>query len=443
MRIKVWLSILLCLGMLAGCLYFANTSLDLRGLAASEDNPELTPDFFDETKTRTPDILVNQLGYRPGDKKIAILQGSGLQSAFSVHDAATDKTVMTGMLKEAGAAVYQDAPKEKEEGSVLYLADFSGLEKEGDYYLFHEELGSSDVFGVKKDIYASLEAYILEELAAENRDTSSLCYQLAGMLLALELYPDQIEEPQKFQRILAEKTELLSRAWNQETGGLDETEGGETAAESAGVMAMYAEYLQSIDQALAKEYQIMAERAYAASLNSQDKVSDDAVYFAAAQLFRRTGKTEYTQAIDRYLLKPQEERSSTRYDFTLFGDYGYLSCRHKTNLEWSRQLMNKVMKQAEKISLSSSRERYYLSQNREQYEVEGILQDMAVMALVNYIITNHEYSTLQKNYLDYLLGRNPEGYCLVEGFGARNMPQGQMVDKENAALFYLLLQSAK
>ncbi len=443
MRIKVWLSILLCLGMLAGCLYFANTSLDLRGLAANEDNPELTPDFFDETKTQTPDILVNQLGYRPQDKKIAILQGSGLQSAFSVHDAATDKAVMTGTLKEAGAAVYQDAPKEKEEGSVLYLADFSGLEKEGDYYLFHEELGSSDVFGVKKDIYASLEAYILEELAVENRDISSLCYQLAGMLFALELYPSQIEEPQKLQRILAEKTELLSRAWNQENGSLDETEEGEAAAESAGVMAMYAEYLQSIDQALAKEYQTMAERAYAVSLNSQDEISDDAGYFAAAQLFRRTGKTEYAQAIDQYLLKPQEERSSTRYDFTLFGDYGYLSCRYKTNLEWSRQLMNKVMKQAEKISLSSSRERYYLSQNREQYEVDGILQDMAVMALVNYIITNHEYSTLQKNYLDYLLGRNPEGYCLVEGFGTRNMPQGQMVDKENAALFYLLLQSAK
>ena len=469
MRTKVWLSILLCISMLAGCSFPANNSLELLE-NGDKDGQGLTSDSSHGVKLQADDILVNQLGYQPEDNKIAILQGSDLNSAFYIYDAVTDEAVMAGILKEAGLTAYQTDGKKSKEEDALYLADFSGLEEEGYYYLFQKDLGYSDAFWIKADIYTSLEAYILEELAAENRDTSSLCYQLAGMLLALELYPDQIQEPEELQRILAEKTALLSQAQNQETGGVyeaiaeapepssekansGEPKGDEgtlaislaATAEFAGVMAMYAGYLRSIDRVLADQYGRMAEKAYTSIQNSLDNVSYDAGYFAVAQLFKQTGKNKYAQTLGQYLSMREEQKSYTEYDFSLFGDYAYLSCNYSVNLEWSRQLMNKVMKQAENISLTSSREHYYISRQREHYEVDGILRDAAVMALVNYIITNHEYSTLQKNYLDYLLGRNPESCCLVEGFGTRNRPrqQEEMVDKENAALFYLLLQSTK
>ncbi|MGN0307030.1 MAG: hypothetical protein ACI4DN_02315, partial [Lachnospiraceae bacterium] len=93
----------------------------------------------------------------------------------------------------------------------------------------------------------------------------------------------------------------------------------------------------------------------------------------------------------------------------------------------------------------SVRNHYYVSEEREFYDVKGMLQDMTIMALVNYVITNHEYSTLQKNYLDYFLGRNPDARCLVKSFGTRNMPEGaeEMIDETYAALLYLLLQSTK
>lgn len=446
MRIKVWLSILLCIGMLAGC------SFPLDSWSLSEDREKntlgLTPDFSYSVEQQTPNILINQLGYRPEDSKVAILQGRELSPAYYVYHTATDTLVFTGSLKEAGLAAYGEDAKEAGQENRLYTADFSDLEEEGSYYLFHEELGYSDPFLIENDIYLPLESHILEQLAEENRDTSGLCYQLAGMLMTQELYGEQIQEIERFHQILEEKIQLLMRARNQETGGVYETIEGTNislaaTAEFAGVMAMYAGSLKGRNENLAVDYQRLAEEAYGSIRNSLDNVSYDAGYFAVTQLFKQTGKKQYAQAISQYLSMKEEQKSYTRYDFSLFGDFAYLSCSYGVNLEWSRQLMNKVMKQAENISLTSSRDNYYLSHNREHYQVDGILRDMSVMALVNYIIPNHEYTTLQKNYLDYLLGRNPGAVCLAEGFGSRNISQSEMVDKENAALFYLLLQSTK
>jgi hypothetical protein len=77
-------------------------------------------------------------------------------------------------------------------------------------------------------------------------------------------------------------------------------------------------------------------------------------------------------------------------------------------------------------------------------DANGKLRDMANLALVNYIITNHEYTTLQKNYLDYFLGRNPQNVCYVDGFGTLNaVDETKKINEKNSGLFYLLLQSTK
>ena len=140
----------------------------------------------------------------------------------------------------------------------------------------------------------------------------------------------------------------------------------------------------------------------------------------------------------------EEQKGYTDYDFSLFGDYAYLTLRYGSNLEWSELIMKKIMKQAEEISLSSGKNNYYVSAKREYDDIGGKLRDMSNLALVNYIITNHEYSTLQKNYLDYLLGRNPYNICFVDGFGTRNALDGEIkINSINSTLFYLLLQSTK
>lgn len=454
MRIKVWLSIILCISMLTGCSLPFGSPLDSLGASrgSDEDTLGLTPDFSYTTPTQTPNILVNQIGYSPEDEKVAILQGGELNSLFSVYDTATDQLVFSGTLKEVGVAGYGKEER-KSEGSALYLADFSSLTREGSYYLYQINLGYSDSFVIQEGVYDSLEAHLLDQLAVENRNTSSLCYQLAGVLFALELYPDKLLEPERLQRVLKEKVELLSKAQDEKTKSVYEVipEGEEpqaislaATAEFAGVMAMYSGYVQATDWNASVQAQNAAERAFTSIRGSLDNVSYDAGYFAAAQLFKKTGRSSYSQAIGQYLAVKEEQKSYTPYDFSLFGDYAYLSCKFSTDMEWNKQLMNKVMKQAETISLTSSREHYYVSANRDFYDLEGMLKDMSVMALVNYVITNHEYSTLQKNYLDYFLGRNPNAICLIEGFGERNLQTGEEgVNQINGALFYLLLQSIK
>lgn len=454
MRIKVWLSILLCISMLAGCSFSFGSPLDSLGMAkeSDQDTLGLTPDFSYTTPKQTPNILVNQIGYLPEESKVAILQGNGLDTFFGVYDAATNQPIFAGTLKEARISVYQKENRKGEERETLYLADFSSLKKEGSYYLYQKNLGYSDIFVIQEGAYASLEVSLLDRLALDNRDTSSLCYQLAGILLTLELYPEKILEPERLQRVLKEKIELLSLAQDEKTGSVYEVIPQETeaqaislaaTAEFAGVMAMYANYLQATDIAAATQAQLSAERAFSSIRGSLDNVSYDAGYFAVTQLFKKTGRARYSQAIGQYLGMKEEAKSYTRYDFSLFGDYAYLSCKYSTNMEWNKQLMNKVMKQAETISLTSGKDNYYVSGVRDFYDVEGMLKDMSVMALVNYIITNHEYSTLQKNYRDYFLGRNPDAVCLAEGFGKRNLQNGEGVSQADAALLYLLLQSTK
>ena len=336
-------------------------------------------------------------------------------------------------------------------GDTLYLADFSSLKKEGSYYLYQKNLGYSDSFVIKEAAYDELEVAVLDRLSERNGNTSRLCYQLAALLFTLELYPDRVLEPQRLESLLKEKMAVLKKAQDQETGSVYENTSGTgeislaATAEFAGIMAMYAGYLQPVDRILAQEYQNAAQTAYGSLQNSLDNVGYDAGYFAAALLFRITGRNTYAQAIGQYLAMDESQKSYTEYDFSVFADYGYLSGKYGINLDWSRQLMNKIREQATEVSQSANRSNYYVSTGRESYETDGMLRDMTVMSLVNHIIPNHEYTTLQKNYLDYFLGRNPEALCLAEGFGTRNHSEEGTggIDDQNAALFYLLLQSIK
>ncbi len=433
MYIRIWILILLCMGMLTGCSFPGE---ETEG-SVQKDTLGLTPDFSYEVKVQTPNILVNQVGYFPDSGKIALLQGQDLESAYQVYQVGMEEPVLEGELTPAG--------------ENLYLADFSSLQEEGSYYLYQKELGYSDPFWVKEAVYDELEIHLLGLLEAETANTSELCYQLAGLLFTLELYPDQILEPDRLQSILENKIASLAKAQDEESGSVYREVSGEgeislaATAEFAGVMAMYAKYVQPWDWTLAAQHQNMAQKAYNTIRESLDNVSFDSGYFACAHLFRLTGRSSYSQTVVQYLAMEESQKSYTEHDFSLFADYGYLSGKTGINLEWSRQLMNRVREQAAEVSKNANRSTFYVSSLREHYETNQMLRDTAVLTLINYIITNHEYTTLQKDYLDYFLGRNPAAVCLAEGFGTRNGTEEGMerINGQNAALLYLLLQTVK
>lgn len=468
MKYKIWLSILLVISFLAGCsLPLGNSKQDSLG----DDRTEtlgLTPDFSYEVIEQLPNILINQVGYLPESSKVAILQGNELDNIFYVYNAITNKQEYSGTLtpdslfKEKQEEVREADKEEEEEKKENYLADFSQLDKVGTYYIYHPDLGYSYEFEIKENIYDNVEKALLSLLEKENNDTSLICYQMTCLLFTKELYSKYIMDAERVEQLCRQKVELLLQAQDEKTGSIyanagiarqlknrDEAQKQQyislaATAEFAGVMAMYAYGTKSTDRELAERCQIAAEKAYSSIQNSLDNVGYDAGYFAATYLYRLTGRGKYSGAIQQYVAMKEEQKSYTEYDFSLFGDYAYITLPQGTKIEIGDAFMKKMMSKAEENSLTSGRKSYYVSEKREYNDIDGNLRDMSNMALVNYIITNHEYSTLLKNNVDFFLGRNPDNICYLEGFGSRNAGQGgSKINETNAGLFYLLLQSAK
>ena len=464
MKYRVWLSVLCIVCMLAGC------STLLQGQSTSKGNGEgtqtlgLTPDFSYEVKQQVPNILINQVGYPSQESKVAIMHGNDLQPEFWVYNAMSHKQEYKGSLQSGRIEMEtteENAP-EGEEKKNIYLADFSEINKPGSYYLYHPDLGYSYTFRIAPGIYDDIEKTVLYAIENEENDTSLICYQLSALLITKELYPKNVLEQERLDTLCKEKIERLLLAQDPVTGSiydnisdvykirdLDATQKQAyvslaATAEFAGTMAMYAYQMRDLDWETYYKCMTAAETAYRTIQNSLDNVGYDAGYFAATSLYRLTGRAKYSQAINLYLTMKEEQKSYTEYDFTLFADYIYLTLRYGANLNLSEMVMKKIMSQAEEISLLGGKNNYYVSTKRDYNDIDGKLRDMANLALVNYIITNHEYTTLQKNYLDYFLGRNPQNICYVDGFGTLNaVDESKKINAKNSGLFYLLLQSTK
>lgn len=93
----------------------------------------------------TPDIQINQLGYRPEDSKVAVFRGEDLDTAFTVVDTASGKTVFEGTLA-AGE-------KNKNTRETESAADFSELKTPGTYKVVGEKCGESYEFRIGDDVY--------------------------------------------------------------------------------------------------------------------------------------------------------------------------------------------------------------------------------------------------------------------------------------------------
>jgi len=461
MKYRVWMSILVFFCLLTGC----STKIQEKSTVVENKNETLglTPDFSYEMIEQIPKILVNQIGYLEDGKKVGIFQGKNLNDIFYIYNVKSGQQEYQGTLKKGSFSDTRELQNEETgmESRDFYLADFSEFCKPGTYYLYHSDLGYSYEFKIGNKVYREMEKTILSRIGEEKNNTALMCYQLAGLLITQELYQEFVLEPERLEAVCRQKAQRLLMAQDKVTGSvyadiseieniqkLNDAEKQQyislaATAEFSGAMAAYAYQFRESDPALAAQYQAAAEMAYRSIQNSLDNVGYDAGYFAATQLYRLTGKAKYHQAIDQYLLLKEEQKSYTEYDFSLFADYTYLSISYGVNLDWSDFIMKKIMKQAEEISLTSGKNNYYVSTKREYNDINGKLRDMSNLALVNYIITNHEYSILQRNYLDYFLGRNPENVCFVDELGTRNVKDGFKIDATNGALFYFLIQSAK
>lgn len=91
------------------------------------------------------DINVNQIGYRPSDKKRAVVRNSTAGAEFEVVDASGDEVVFTGQLSGENRL--------GSSGDIVYYADFSKLTNPGRYYIRTKEGSESFEFSIAENVY--------------------------------------------------------------------------------------------------------------------------------------------------------------------------------------------------------------------------------------------------------------------------------------------------
>ncbi|MCM1227818.1 MAG: glycoside hydrolase family 9 protein [Clostridium sp.] len=108
---------------------------------------------YSEIRAYEPPIVTNQLGYKPDDRKIAVIRRNNdseqvIANEFSVVNAETNKTVYTGELSAE--------QKNFSAGESDWLADFSSVTAIGKYYIKSSGLDDSYTFEISDDPYGNL-----------------------------------------------------------------------------------------------------------------------------------------------------------------------------------------------------------------------------------------------------------------------------------------------
>ena len=129
--------------------FYANDG-QLGGHKVLIDNVELF--LKDDSKTEetrdedmSKNININQIGYRPGDTKLAIFRDSGLDSKFDVINVETGETVFTG-------DIYGEVETPSAGENVAH-GDFSPIKEPGTYKLVAAKSGESYEFTIADNVY--------------------------------------------------------------------------------------------------------------------------------------------------------------------------------------------------------------------------------------------------------------------------------------------------
>ncbi|MBE6862156.1 MAG: glycosyl hydrolase family 9, cellulase [Ruminococcus sp.] len=95
-----------------------------------------------------PDIMTNQVGYKPDAKKTAVFRNVSGETSFSVVNADTKAVVHTGELYGETENLYAE--------EFDWLGDFSAVTEPGKYYITCGNLDDSYEFEIAEDVYGNL-----------------------------------------------------------------------------------------------------------------------------------------------------------------------------------------------------------------------------------------------------------------------------------------------
>ena len=150
-----------------------------------------------------------------------------------------------------------------------------------------------------------------------------------------------------------------------------------------------------------------------------DKAGDER-FWAAAELFRMTGKEIYLSAAAELMASGDITAELGWVEMGGYGIYSLLTDPKLPEDHEARQTAESIlMDTAEKI-LSAGRMNPYAVSRTDDFEWGsnmGIANDGIILMMADSVSENRDFRTAASRHLDYLLGENATGYCFVTGIG--------------------------
>lgn len=469
----------------------------------------LSPEFDYEVPESLPSILVDQQGYAMNSNKIAVFCGEQLPGTFEITDAVSGQSVYTGLIEQRGYdeetgvyISYGDFTSFRTSGSYYIEAAVIGQSytfeiAENPYVelydvalkqYYYNRCGltlSSELAGdAAHNACHTREAQMKEEASVKldvsggwhvdetsMRDVAIGCSTVNHLLLAYELCPEGFDDdvgipesgnqiPDVLDEVKYEIDWLLKMQDTRSGAVYSAVSSADSAAlgyvlyidsvtmdatiQFAATMAKFSYLYQNYDREFATQCLRAADRAYRYAGQYLADVPPEEYFYASTELYRATGNYGYHTEIKNYL----QQNSVTDMDnnFVFWGCVTYLSTKQRVDMDLCNELIKILMLEGERISYASKDSKFLVSMDGQPNGSADLLRDITRLAVVDHIITNHEYATVLQNHLHYLLGRNLQSISYLDGAGERNYAdinenQGIMNQVELNAELILMMSS--
>lgn len=443
----------------------------------------LSPEFDYEVPESLPSILVNQVGYACGSNKLAMINGEEPPDEFVILDADSGREVYTGKIEKKGFdetlgihISHADFTDFNTPGT--YYIQASSIGRSYDFMIAQDPYEalfqkvfqqyycnrcgltlSAELAGdAAHNACHSREAQMKDEAMIKldvsggwhvdeigSRDVAKGCQTINTLLLAYELYPDAFGDamgiPESGNGIpdildevkyeidwLFKMQDTKSGAVYASVSSVDNKTSGyilyidgitmNATIHFAAAMARFSYLYQNYDLEFATRCLKAADRAYRYAEQYLADISQEQYFHAAAELYRATGGYQYHNVVKSYL--EQNTQPDMENDYVFWGCVTYLSTKQTVDIGLCSTVIQDMMRKVETISYASKSSKLLVKTDEKQGSLAGLLRDMTRLAVVDHIITNHEYATVLENHLHYMLGRNLQSISYLKDVGARN-----------------------
>lgn len=363
-------------------------------------------------------VYTGLAGYEKNGSKKALALCSGKEKTFKVIDTESNETVYSDRLR------YRNGDKAAE--TVTGICDLSSFNIEGIYHIETDSGIRSEDFVIKEGLYKD----IMDEWAVNGRNNPDKLsgntiresfLRITDLLLSYEFFNDASaeEEPDTVpKQILQAKADIdILKNYINKSGALTATLNADMGAcyQYAAVMALFAYEYDPYDREYAKECAELSELAYKHTQEQYDestaadkRTAEDKRYWAAAQLYKLTGKKEYRQTAEEYQDDPPK---GFREDMSGYlGTVAYLTCYNKIDLDIGEKLITALMDDINRAVKDASLNDELISVSTVNDDhIDRVFETARLMVLGNYITKNIKYVETCENQIAWLYGRNLSG----------------------------------